>query len=359
VPRRGYAPLRFIDSINVGTASKETNMAKWGISDRAAAVHEQALVWDNTFPFFAEAGAFSLHIAVLDRMRAAGYGCVTITTAADDDMPFTMRKLAHDRAIFGQHTDRFILIETVDDIFKARSEGRLGIVFSFQGTLPFERDIGLVEVYYQLGVRQALMAYNQKNFVGDGCHEPGDGGLSRFGVSLVQEMNRVGMLVDCSHTGYRTTMDVFEVAKGPVIFSHSNARALWDHERNIRDEQAKACARTGGVVGVNGDGVFVADNDPSTSELFRHIDYFFNLIGPEHVGIGLDFVSDAPLLNTAARAKTGQWPKGQGYDMDVKWATPEQLPELTELMLKKGYSDEHVRGILGGNWLRVACDVWV
>lgn len=106
------------------------------------------------------------------------------------------------------------------------------------------------------------MAYNQRNAVADGCHERTDGGLSRFGIELVQAMNRVGMLVDCTHTGYRSSMDVFEVSQAPVVFSHSNARAVWDHERNIRDDQAQACARTGGVIGVVGAGSSSATTKP-------------------------------------------------------------------------------------------------
>src|SRR5690606_16000592 len=162
----------------------------------------------------------------------------------------------------------------------------LAIVFHFQGTNPFGRDLGMVEVFYRLGIRHALMAYNQKNAVGDGCHERTDGGLTRFGLALVREMNRVGMLVDCSHSGYRTTMDASEA---PVTCSPPNARALADPQRTSRDDQAKACAATGGVIGVNGIGIFLGGNEVSADALFRHIDYFVQLVGPQHVGLGLDY----------------------------------------------------------------------
>lgn len=334
-------------------------MSDWGLSPRAATLHRDAIVWDNTFPFGPSCGSHVAHVGTLERMRAAGYTCVSLTTASDnEDMPLAMKKLAHDSRFFRRFADRFVQVERADDILRAKQENKLAVVFTFQGTLPFERDVGFVEMYWRLGVRMALMAYNQKNNVGDGCHERTDAGLSRFGIDVVREMNRVGMIVDCSHTGYRTSMDVFEVATGPVVFSHSNARTLVDHERNIRDDQAKACARTGGVVGINGVGIFLGDNEASAEAMFRHLDYWVTLIGPDHVGIGMDCVSDKAVLMNLVRAKADKYPSGQSYDRDIAFGQPEQVPQLTELMLKHGYAETQVRGILGGNWLRVARQVW-
>ena len=325
----------------------------------AAALIRESIVWDNTFPFGPSCGSPVAHERTLEHMRAVGVTCVATTNASDnEDMADTMRKLAVDNRFFRENADRYLRVETADDVLRAKAEGKLGIVYSFQGTLPFDRDAGFVEMYYRLGVRMALMAYNQKNHVGDGCHERTDAGLSRLGVEVVREMNRVGMLVDCSHTGYRTTMDVFEVAQAPVVFSHSNARALVDHERNIRDDQALACARTGGVVGINGIGFFLGDNDSSARNFFRHLDHFVQLIGAAHVGFGIDAVSDmAPLMELVNRNKA-KYPDESGYVSTPTAGGPELIPEVTELMLAHGYRDDDVRGILGGNWLRVARQVW-
>jgi membrane dipeptidase len=330
------------------------------IAARAGRLFGEALVWDNTFPFGPSCGSHMAHVRTLERMAASGYTCVSLTTASDnEDMPLAMKKIARDLLWFRRNADRYIVVDRAEDVARAKREGKLAVVFTFQGTLPFEREIGFVEMYYRLGVRQALMAYNQKNHVGDGCHERTDAGLSRFGIDLVREMNRVGMIVDCTHTGYRTSMDVFEVAEGPVVFSHSNPRALVDHERNIRDDQAKACARTGGVVGVNGVGIFLGDPAARTETVFRHIDYWVELIGPDHVGVALDFVSDIATLTNLVREKSSdKYPPGQNYDQDLSFAAPEQMPELAEAMLRHGYADDHVRGVLGGNWLRVATQVW-
>ncbi|MCP5368570.1 MAG: membrane dipeptidase [Hyphomicrobiales bacterium] len=334
-------------------------MTAWNISERAAALHREALVWDNTFPFGPVCGSREAHLNSLVRMADSGYDCVNLTIASDNEnMAAAVEAISSARAHFHANADRYVLVDGAADVEAAKASGRMAIVFGFQGTLPFERDTGLVEVFYRLGVRQALMAYNQKNNVGDGCHERTDAGLSRFGVEVVQAMEQVGMLVDCTHTGYRTTMDVFEVATRPVIFSHSNSRALVDHERNIADEQAKACAATGGVVGVNGIGIFLGPNDTSTEALFRHLDHWVQLVGPAHVGIGLDFVSELDALNGFVRRKASKYPAGQSYDVEVRVVDPEQIPVLTEQMVSHGYADDDVRGILGGNWLRVAREVW-
>jgi len=327
--------------------------------DRAAALVTRNLVWDNTFPFGESCGSMATHRSMLERMRGNGYDCVCLTVGVDpDDAPRVVRKIAADDAWFRARPEQFVKVAGVDDVLRARKEGKLAVVYGFQGTTPFEREIGLVDVFYRLGVRQALMAYNQKNFVGDGCHEPGDAGLSSFGRQVVAEMNRVGMLVDCTHTGYRTSMDVFEVASGPVVFSHSNARALVDHERNIRDDQALACARTGGVIGVNGVGIFLGENEASAERLFLHLDHFVQLVGARHVGLGLDVVSDRQPLIEIVRAQAERYPASQGYGVVPEFGWPELVPQVTERMLAAGYADDAIAGILGANWLRVATEVW-
>ena len=335
----------------------QSDMNNWAIPPAAARLHADALVWDNTVPW-SGFGRPELKRDALSRHVAAGADFVSVTVATDGQtVEQAIDIIAKERKYFLSHPTRFRLCETVDDILAAKAAGVLGVNFNFQGTNAFERNVDLVEIYYKLGVRHALMAYNQKNRVGDGCHERTDGGLSRFGVALIEEMNRVGMIVDCSHTGYRTSMDVFDCSKAPVIFSHANARALWDHPRNIADVQIDACAKTGGVIGVNGIGVFLGPNDASTERLLGQIDYIAQRVGAAHVGIGLDWVFDMESLLVEVKKSAETYPGG-GYDLDIKVAQPEQLPELTEGLLKRGYSEADIRGILGLNWIRVARQVW-
>lgn len=343
------------------TDVNETALANPAISPDAARLHADALVWDMTVPWGEWPGSDSSgKPAALAMMAASGYDFAALTVGGDNvDILETVRLIARERAFLNANADRYAIAYTAGDILAAKRQGRLAIAFQFQGTNSFGRDVNMIELYHRLGVRIALMAYNQKNAVGDGCHERTDGGLSRFGIEVVREMQRVGMMVDVTHTGYRTSMDVFEVAEGPVVFSHSNPRALFDHERNIRDDQIRACARSGGVIGVNGIGIFMGpDNDVSPEQLLRQIDYLCEVAGPEHVGIGLDWVFDQPSLLRAAKSSKTRYPAQGGYDGDIAFASPDRLPELTEAMLRRGYPETLIRGILGENWLRVANQVW-
>jgi membrane dipeptidase len=153
-------------------------------------------------------------------------------------------------------------------------------------------------------------------------------------------------------------MDAFECSTEPVIFSHSNPKALWDHPRNVTDDQIDACARSGGVIGVNGIGVFMAEDDASTELLLKQVDYIADRVGPEHVGIGLDWVFDLQSLLTGVQRAGDTYPDKAYGNFEMKIAQPEQLPELTEGLLRRGYAEADIRGVLGLNWLRVARRVW-
>jgi membrane dipeptidase len=214
-----------------------------------------------------------------------------------------------------------------------------------------------VELYRDLGVRWMLIAYNKNNPLGGGCQDD-DRGLSRFGRAVVTEMERVGMTVCCSHTGYRTTMDVMRHATRPVIFSHSNPLAVWQHKRNVRDEAIRACAATGGVVGVNGIGMFLGQNDNRPATVARHVDYVAQLVGIDHVGFGLDYVFDTRELEDFVATHPDLFPPEEGYAAGLNMVSPEQLPEIAGELLRLGYRPTDVRKVLGGNFLRVARATW-
>jgi membrane dipeptidase len=328
------------------------------IAERAARLHADAYVLDLICPWIDYPTApADMRYGMLDRMAASGYTFVSLTIALDDpNVERVMRSLARHHRYFRSNPDRYVFVEKVADIERAKREGKLAIGFHFQGTEAVQRNLDLVETWFRLGIRHMLIAYNQKNSAGDGCHEAGDSGLTPYGRALVREMNRVGIMVDVSHTGYRTARDVLEMAEAPVIFSHSNPRALFDHERNIPDDLVTACAATGGVVGLNGCGAFLGNNDISTATMIRHIDHHVQLVGPRHVGIGLDYVYDQAswhpyILSTSV----GIYLEEADYipEEDIRYVHPEQLPEITESLLRLGYGDDDVRGILGENWMRV------
>jgi len=331
----------------------------WNVSPAAAKLLRDAFVWDNTFPFNELCGTQAEHMNSLRRMKAYGHNFVSLTVVPDKfGIEETTRRIGAAYRLLRENADWAQLCFSVDDMEAARKAGKLGVGLHFQGTDPFGRDLGMVEVYYKLGIRHALLAYNEKNSVGDGCHERTDGGLSRYGIELIAEMNRVGMIVDCTHTGYRTTMEAMEVSNAPCIFSHSSSRALVNHERNIWDDQVKACAKTGGVVGVNGVGLFLGGNDISTDNLIRHIDHMVQLVGPKHVGYGSDYVSNTDMLLAVVRGSATRFPAKEYQVESFKFVAPEQMPELVEGLLQRGYSEMDIHGILGGNFLRVAKQVW-
>lgn len=335
------------------------SMNEWKVSEAAATLLREALVWDNTFPFSDLCGTFAEHVQSLRRMKASGYDFVSLTVSGDQfGVGHCARRIGDVYAVVRANADWLTLCLSADDIEGAKAQGKLGVGLHFQGTEPFGNDINTVEVFYRLGIRHALLAYNQKNHVGDGCHERTDAGLSRYGLQLIAEMNRVGMLVDCTHTGHRTTMEAMEASAAPCIFSHSCARSLHDHERNITDDQAQACARTGGVVGVPGIGIMLGNNDASTDNLIRHIDYLVQLIGARHVGLGFDFVSSMPTLMRGVEVNKARYPAGQYQETNIAIVQPEQMPSMVEGLLKRGYKEDDVRGILGGNFLRVCRQVW-
>ena len=333
-------------------------MSDRNISFKALKLMQDSVVWDNHCCMPNPINGKEDILSELQRYRDSGVNMLMINIGdAEISLENHIGLAAAIRYWVGCNTDDYALVLTVDDIARAKSNNQLAIGFNIEGARVIGEQLSLVSFFYDIGVRWMLIAYNKNNLVGGGCHDD-DQGLTEFGQKVMDEMDRVGMVKCCSHTGYKTAMEVFDRSKLPVIFSHSNPRALVDHPRNVPDELMQACAKTDGVMGINGVGLFLGENDTRTNTLLKHIDYAVNLIGPEHVGIGSDFVFDSSAMDEELAEHPGLWPAELGYGPGIKFVQPEQLPELTEAMLKLGYSDDVVRGILGENWLRVAKKVW-
>ncbi len=324
-------------------------------SGAAQTLVRDAVVWDNTMPWGPDYADGQTWL----RFHQAGVSLISLTVMGPEALlEGTVRHIAAVRAAIRAKPDRFVLCRTADDIVAAKRSGKLGLVFNLQETNMLEGRLEMVQAYYDLGVRHMVLAYNARNHVGDGCGERTDGGLSRWGLEVLAEMNRVGMVVDGSHTGYRTTMDALAACTAPFIFSHCNAHAVYPHYRNVRDDQIRACAGTGGVVGVNGMGEFLNDAQATSAGMFRHIDHMVQLVGADHVGLGFDYVRDLPRFWDWRRANALVWPPAPNDLIGSAFAQPEQVGELTDLMLGAGYADRDVRKILGENWLRIAREVW-
>jgi membrane dipeptidase len=315
-------------------------------------IHRQALVWDAhaCFPLKPHAD-----LGELQRYKASGINFASLNVGMDmDSFETIIQVIAGFRNYIYAHPEEYVLANSVEDVMQAKGSGRLAIAFDLEGSEPLLGNLDLISLFYDLGVRQMLLAYNKDNRASGGCIE-GNIGLTDFGKDVIREMNRVGMVVDVSHMAYRATMEAFEVSQAPVIFSHSNPKGVRDHVRNISDEQIKACAGTGGVIGINGIGDFLGG---TTSERFiEHVEYVMDLAGPEHVGIGLDYVVDKQELLDYIKGYPDIYPPDKMNDL-LAFVEPEQFPEFTELLYKRGYSEDVIRGILGGNFLRVAREVW-
>lgn len=320
-----------------------------------------ALVWDNVWPVDQKGGPrIGNDWSKLERFRRAGYDVIGLTLAGDNqNISQAIEMVGWARRAIRERAESCVLVDKLEDIEAARRAGKLAVVFQFEGTRCFERNLDMIEVFYALGVRQTILVFNNANSVGGGCADPVDGGLTPFGARLVSEMQAVGMLVDLSHTGCRTSLDAMAMAQKPMIFSHSNPRRVHDSFRNVTDEQIRACAATGGLIGISGASAYLGDETCATATLFKHLDYLVQMVGPEHVGIGLDTVFDPTELNAYCRARPDEWPMTRDPNWSgFNYALPEQLVELTDLMARNGYPESAIRQILGENYVRIARQVW-
>lgn len=275
----------------------------------------------------------------------------------DDSIEAHLRMLATFRAWLAARPAQYRLIRSVTDIHAARVAGQLAVGFNIEGANAISDQLSLIALYRDLGVCWMLLAYNQNNRAGGGCQDD-DSGLTAFGRAMLEEMARVGMIGCCSHTGYLTAREAIEVSPAPLIFSHSNPRALHDHPRNIPDELIRACAARGGVIGINGIGLFLGDNDASPTNVARHVMYVAELVGIEHVGIGLDFIHDRQDIDGFLAANPDKFPPHLGYGAGMKMMLPAELPALAAELGTQGMADAELAAVFGGNWLRLAEQVW-
>jgi membrane dipeptidase len=326
------------------------------VTERAKALLNDMIVWDNVWPWEPWCGNSVDNLRLL---AEAGWTHISLTVAGDMyNISETVSRIGALRREVQAEPDRFILVNNVDDITEAKRTNRLAVSLHLEGTRCLERNIDMVEVFYLLGIRHNLLAFNSPNSAGGGCAEP-DPGLSGFGKRVVAEMERVGMLLDLSHTGYKTTMDAMEMATRPVVFTHSNSNTLTPHWRNLKDDQIKACAATGGLVGISGSNDYLGDPDASTEALFRHLDYYVNLVGPDHVGFGFDIVFNADPLNEWVKTRPKEWPGVDSPDWNgFSYMEPHQLHGLIEMMLNHGYDEAAIRKISGENYIRICNTVW-
>jgi membrane dipeptidase len=314
-----------------------------------------ALLWDQHLCLPLQADT---DIAPLTRYLRAGGAFVSVNAGySPHRFKDTLALLRHYRSAVEAHPD-LELASNVDDVAVITGAGRIAVVFDLEDSRPIDDDLNNLAVLADLGVRTLLPTYNRANRAGSGCLDTIDNGLTSWGRSIVNEMNRVGIVPDGSHCSARTGLDMCEISSGPVIYSHSCMRAIWDHPRNITDDQARACAATGGVIGITGVGIFLGPNTPTLEAMTRHLEYTVDLVGIDHVGISSDFSFDAADFIDEINRNPDTFDDSYTRWGPIQWMAPETLLTLGGHLDGRGWSDDDIRAILGGNFLRVAQQAW-
>ncbi|MEW5917551.1 MAG: membrane dipeptidase [Gemmatimonadota bacterium] len=255
-------------------------------------------------------------------------------------------------------------IDSAADFKRVKGSGKMGVLAGIQNAEHFRRPQD-VTFFFGLGQRVSQLTYNSRNLIGNGSTERRDEGISDFGASIVDQMNKTGMAIDVSHCGDRTTLDAFELSKKPVLITHSNCRALAPgHPRCKSDDAIKACGKAGGVMGITSVRNFVKNSEPTTIEdVINHFDHVKKLIGPQHLGVGSDIDLDGyDDMDPAAyqRLKAAYKDSYSFRDkIDIEGLDhPKRMFDLTEGLIRRGYSDAEIIGILGGNFARVLSEIW-
>lgn len=275
-----------------------------------------------------------------------------------------MQFFARWNSFLAGNDERLMRIDTPGDFARVKRSGKIAVILGLQNAEHFRRPDD-VDLFHRHGQRVAQLTYNSRNYIGNGATERRDEGISDFGAAIIARMNKVGMAIDTSHCGDRTTLDAFELSTRPVLITHSNCRVLANgHPRDKSDEAILACGKSGGVMGITGVRMFVSDKEPTTIEhVLDHFDHVKRLIGPEHLGVGSDidlFGYDAmpAELNKALRSGyKGSY--GFREKIDIEGLNhPKRMFDLTEGLIRRKYSDTEIEGILGGNFRRVLSDIW-
>ncbi|MFC7335048.1 dipeptidase [Rhodocista pekingensis] len=313
------------------------------------------IVWDNhaCMPLRRDAS----FLPQLQRLRESGFTMVSLNVGMDQT-PATeiMETAAFFRDWIEARPDEYCLAGSTEDVVDAAATGRLGVAFDIEGAGSLAVRPEFAEIYRSLGVRWISLVYNRTTGIGGGCHDD-DPGLTAAGARAVQAIQEAGMVVCLSHTGWRTARDVLERADRPVIFSHSNPHALKAHGRNIGDDLIRACAATGGVVGINGVDLFLG-GEPTPERIAAHVAYVADLVGPQHVGLALDYAFDQEELRAWLHRHRDRWSPELGYRPDIAIAPPESLGGIVEALTRLGFAAPELDMVLGGNWLRVARRCW-
>jgi membrane dipeptidase len=260
--------------------------------------------------------------------------CVTSLYKPERSLMRSMEMLDAFYNEISQNSEAVFLATKTDEIIKAKKDGRISAMLAIEGGEAIEGNLAALRIMHKLGIRMFGLTHNNRNQIGDGIGEARtQSGLTEFGVELIKELNKLGIVIDVSHISDQGFWDAIEISKSPIIASHSNSRTICNISRNLNDEQAIALAEQGGVIGINFWPPSIAKKEVSINRTLDHVDHFVDLIGSDYVGIGSDFDGyDTPLIGLEDVSK---------------------IPNITKGLVARGYSDNEIKKILGGNFLRM------
>jgi membrane dipeptidase len=326
--------------------------------------------------FLASPGYFNypadppLDAAMVRNAVESGITGVNLTVSAGD-FEATVAKIARWEAEIERYPEALQRVRSVAQLHEAKRTGRLGVIYGFQDAVPVDRDLDRLQLFGDLGVKVIQLTYNVRNLVGDGCLEPSNAGLSNYGHALVRRMGELGILVDLSHCGQRTTEDAILAASGPVAISHTGCAAVEPHPRSKRDEELRSMAELGGVVGIYLMPFLSPGRVPTTADVMAHLEHALNVCGEDHVGIGSD------LSVTPIDGSDDYWAKHRDFvarrvaqgiaapaeDPDFLFTVPElnsnrRMDLIADAMAARGHPDARIEKVLGANWVRLFGEVW-
>ncbi|HEY2291779.1 MAG TPA: membrane dipeptidase [Thermoanaerobaculia bacterium] len=320
-------------------------------------------------------GDGALTAAQIADVRSSGLTAVNLTVGAlgsgADVFEATFKTIGAWEREIDAHPDVLMRIKSAADLARAKESRRLGIIYGFQDATPLGDDPGRVELFSRFGVKIIQLTYNRRNLLGDGCLEPANAGLSRLGQQVVERMNGLGVLVDLSHCGHRTTLDGIAASKKPVAVTHAGCAAIADLPRNKTDEELRRLADKGGVMGIYFMPFLRTKGQPTAADLIRHIEHAVDVAGEDHVGLGTDGgISGIELTpefiqrhreNVQERRRQGISAPGEEEDVytflpDLN--TPRRFETLATMLRERGHSPTRIEKILGGNFARLFREVW-
>lgn len=348
-------------------------------ADTAASVYASSLVIEGLGDpgGLSEAAGADLNAREIADVRASGLTAAHLTVGSVGTMaPLEafeqiMNSIAHWERQIDASPDVFSRIRSAADISAAKRDGRTGLIYGLQDGVAFEDDLDRLDTLHRFGIRVIQPTYNRRNLLGDGSMEPANAGLSRTGVDAIAKLNALGILVDLSHCGRRTAADAIAASKKPVAFTHTGCAALVEHPRHRTDQEIRAVAEGGGVIGIYVMPYLSRGKQPAAADVLAHIEHALDVAGSDHVSIGTDGHISAMTVTDEFRARfreitrsrqeagiAAPYETEEGYLFANDLNTPRRFETLSELLLKRGHSEATVSKVLGGNMARVFADTW-